>query len=301
MSLSTDCDRLHEVLDAYLDGTLDANAVTAVDAHLGVCAECRTVVEVVGADTPSIVQAVVGRTTGRVCGQVQQALAAIDPAPASAWAHVDECPACARFVAVLARCERVLPGFAESSPDADFASDVVMATVDHPSLVHVAWRRAVDRWNRWIERPHAAQEMAYAVTIVLVLLTSTPIAPFPDLPERALDVVRSGVEGPRRAPHTSFQPAVAQGPLDGARLRGGRVLRDLDRVGEGLGTAAAGLLTGDPDRVGRGAVEMGCGLESLWLGVRRPTVELDGPCAGEPVPGTATRTPASPPVRGGRA
>ena len=273
------CDRLHELLDRHLAGGLSADERAAFDAHVAACGECRSVVEAVaGESAASIVQPVLRRTTGRICARVREEIAADDPWSATVRAHVDECADCTRFATVLARCDRTLPELAGVEADADFASDVVMTTVERPSLVHVAWRRAKDRFDRWLERPRAAQELAYAATIFLVLLTATPVSPFPGLPERLLGLARTpggGIE----AASLMEEGSVGDRMVEAAQERGGRIVRDLDRVGQGIATTSAGFLAGDSERVHRGAGQVSCGLQSLWLGVRAPREELDGPCA----------------------
>jgi len=273
------CEGLHEHLDAYLAGALRGDASAAVDAHLAACAECRSVVAVVrGGDRPSIVQSVLASTTGRTCSRVQEELAA-DGHEVFLQDHVAECAHCRRFARALARCRRILPELSELEPDADFASDVVMSTVDRPSLRHVAWRRAVDRWNGWIDRPRAARDLAVIVTAVLVLLTSSPFAPFPQLPGRALDAVRGTVAVPGRAADAAWSSVVATPTV---RHHGPRLIEELDRLGDGLARAGTGFLIGDADRVVEGASEIECGLQGLWLGLRSPEERLDGPYARAP-------------------
>ena len=273
------CERLHEQLDAYLAGVLPADTAAAVEAHLSACAECRSVVALMrGDEPPSIVQSVLASTTGRTCSRVQEELAAGNEEP-FLRDHVAECAACDRFARALVRCDRILPELSEYTPDADFASDVVMSTVDRPSLTHVAWRRAADRCNRWIDRPGAARDLAVLVTAILVLLTSSPVAPFPELPGRALEALQETVTAPRRAAGAAWSSV---GVAPALQRRGPRVIEELDRVGDGLARAGTGFLTGDADRVVEGATEVECGLQGLWLGLRSPDQRPGGPCARLP-------------------
>lgn len=284
------CERLHEAIDRYVDGSLGADERAAIEAHLSTCDECRCVVEVMtsGAD-PAIVQPVLARTTGKSCGRVQEELSAGTDVSATVRAHVDECESCERFVAVLARCDRVLPELASVTADADFASDVVMATLERPKLSHVAWRRWLDRVERWLERPRAAQEFAYAVTVIAVLLTSTPVSPFPEVPGWFATITRSPFASGYDSAQMTGRTDATDRLLDEIGVRGGRLFRDLDRVGQGIATTGAGFLTGDPDQVHRGADQVGCGLQSLWIGVQEPEAEMEGPCADPATTGSGTR------------
>lgn len=273
------CERLHELLDRYLAGALDDGARQEFEAHVAGCGECRSVVALMSEDAgPSIVQPVLSRTTGRACPRVQEEIATGDAWTETVRAHVDECPACERFASVLVRCDAVLPDLAQVMADADFASDVVMATVERPKLSHVAWRRWLDRVESWLERPRAAQELAYAVTVVLVLLTATPVSPFPEVPAWFGALTRSPLAGVDSA-QVVGDADLGTRVLEEVQARGGRIARDLGNVGQGIATTGAGFLTGDPDRVHEGADAVGCGLQSLWLGVRAPEEEVDGPCA----------------------
>lgn len=271
------CDRFHDRLDAYLAGGVAEPERAEIEQHLEDCGECASVVASVLADgEPSIAFPVLARTTGRSCGRVQDAIAEGGPWSATMTAHVDECEPCARFVAVLTRCDRVLPQLAAVEADADFASDVIMATLSRPKLSRVAWRRWLDRLERWLERPRAAQEFAYAITVIAVLLTATPMSPFPQV---STWLSASPLTTSRDRASIAGDEALADRVIGEIQIRGTRLVRDLDRLGQGIATTGAGFLTGDPERVHRGADEVGCGLQSLWSGVRTPEVEVEGPCA----------------------
>lgn len=272
-----DCDRLHDRLDAYLAGDLTAPERAEVEAHLDACGECASVVASMRSDgEPSIALPVLARTTGRSCGRVQESIAEGGRWSTTVSAHVDECASCARFVAVLARCDHMLPQLATVEADADFASDVIMATLSRPRLTHVAWRRWLDRLERWLERPRAAQEFAYAFTVIAVLLTATPMSPFPQV---STWMTRSPLVSATDQASVAGDEDLTDRVIDEIQVRGSRLVRDLDRLGQGIATTGAGFLTGDPERVHRGADEVGCGLQSLWSGVRKPEVEVEGPCA----------------------
>ena len=90
--------------------------------------------------------------------------------------------------------------------------------------------------------------------------------------------------------------------LHHAQVRSDRLWRDLDRVGQGIAATGAGFFVGDPARVHRGADEVGCGLQSLWLGVRSPETEVEGDCARPADQGTDGKsTSGTGPARGGTA
>jgi len=151
------------------------------------------------------VQGVLGRTTGPACGRCLDLLpdltdgALEDLDRQLAQAHLEHCTGCRAVAVTLGWLTPVLPGMAEIDPGEAFTSAVLDSTTRRK-----AWEEAgpggaaglMDRLGRWWERqilkPQFAAQMAYAATIVLVLLATVPGSPLRGAPGRALEVIQAG-------------------------------------------------------------------------------------------------------------
>lgn len=300
------CDELHLHLDAFLEGTLERERADALYEHLRACSECRSVVSVLQEPAPaSFALDVVARTTGSACGRVRGALAdavddAIDADPvllAELRAHLHDCAACDEFSRALDWSLARLPRLAEAAVDADFTADVLMATLERPSLWKVFGVRVHERVERWLERPLVAQEMAFAFTVLLVLLTATPWSPLPGLPQRALDLLQIVPEvqaGETRPEPENWSLVQALPPLryvaaaseelredldEVIAPRVDRLARDLEWVEAGLGETGRGVVAGEGAVMREGLRTLGCGWSSLWVGLRVPSAPVAEDCA----------------------
>jgi anti-sigma factor RsiW len=195
------CDHFHLSLDGLLRDRLDDSAREEMLAHLQACEECATVYALCRREdslsAPFLVESVLGQTTGSICSSIEERLGDwIDgrlemDRSRELSVHVENCERCAELVQAMRRCDDLLPSFAEMEPDANFTADVLMATLEAASLWHVAWRRLRDLFERIFRRPAFPMEVSFATTVALVILTATPLAPWPQLPAQALAVVQS--------------------------------------------------------------------------------------------------------------
>jgi hypothetical protein len=119
--------------------------------------------------------------------------------------HLEHCPACRAVAVALGWLGTELAGLASLEPGPDFTQTVLARTSGRTATARARRAAAVaatgpgglmDRFGRWwqdrILRPGFALQTAYAVTVILVLLTATPISPLRGAPGRALDVMRAG-------------------------------------------------------------------------------------------------------------
>lgn len=293
------CDRMHLHLDAYLQGDLAPGLRAEVEDHLRRCEECREVVATLREDPPRpVVLDVVARTTGSNCGRIRESLArAVDRSEAPGTElreHLEDCARCRAVAEAMDWSRARLPRLATVEPDADFTADVLMATLDRPRLGAVFALRLRERLGRWLDRPLVAQEMAFAFTVLLVLLTSTPWSPMPGLPERALEWVQ--LVGEARAheasterenwslvqavPPLRYAAGVGGEIREAVQKRSERAGRDLRWVGAGLGETGHGVIAGEGASVRGGLKIVECGLESLWIGLRAPQAPPPPDCAG---------------------
>lgn len=123
---------------------------------------------------------VLARTSGAVCVQARRLAggAADEPLGAADQAllaeHLRHCAACRAVTQTLVSLASTLPVLADEAPGPDFA-DVVLAATSRRRRErrwHERWR---DRWTAAAARPRFAWEVAYALTIVLVVLVGDPV------------------------------------------------------------------------------------------------------------------------------
>lgn len=283
-----DCDRIHEWLDPWLAGELEPDRAAQFAAHLDSCAECSAVVATLGAADLSddlVLRPVLAATSGRTCPRVQDVLAG-DPQATPrerewASAHVEHCAACANVAGVLATLPQILPTLATADPGPDFTAEVLLATLPRPSLWSVFLTRARDHLARWPRRPGFAQELAFAVTVVLVLLTSLPGSPLGEAPRQALSIVRvAGIGAGSDAPGSAGDEGTVGHRLRlGLRARGERLGAGFDRLGDHVIGAGRGLVDGDLSEVEENAGHIGCDLRRLWEGVTEPALDPESVCS----------------------
>jgi len=279
-----DCVRIHELLDEWLAGTLPSESAREFGEHLGQCAECADVVAVLAqpgglpiADD-QVVRPVVAATTGRGCSRVHESLAGVREATAQerGWArdHARGCTQCARVATVLEELPRILPTFAEVDPGPDFTAEVLLATLERPSLWNVFLTRMGDHLRRWPRRPSFAQELSYALTVALLLITVIPGSPLSELPRHALSLVQVQ----ESSAVFDDEGTVGAGLRREVRARGERLGDGFDRLGTHVIGTGRGLVDGDLEVVGENAGQIGCDLRRLWTGVTAPVVDPDSIC-----------------------
>ena len=280
-----DCNRIHELLDGWLAESLPPEQARAFRAHVDTCAECADVVAVLSGSErmtlpdEQVVRPVVAATTGRGCSRVHEIIAGDPDASALelSWArdHAAGCSHCERVASVIEELPRILPTFASIDPGPDFTAEVLLATLEKPSLWDVFVTRIGDYARRWQQRPAFAQELSYALTVGLVLLTIIPGSPLQGLPRQALSVVQVASADEET---TDLQGTVGVQLRQEVQARGERLGAGFDRLGTHVIGAGRGLVDGDLEVVGENAGQFGCDLRRLWTGVRAPAVDPDSIC-----------------------
>jgi hypothetical protein len=154
------------------------------------------------------VRDVLARTSGsvcdRACGQLSDLMGGVLESMDRelVQAHLEHCDPCRSVAVTLGWLEPLLPAMSEIDPGPAFTARVVVQTtgqVRTTGLLPAAPTGAaglMDRvggwWERQILRPGFAAQMAYAATVILVLLTSVPGAPLKGVPGKALEIVQAG-------------------------------------------------------------------------------------------------------------
>ena len=182
-------------------------------------------------------------------------------------AHLEHCDPCRSVAVALGWLEPLLPQMAEIDPGPDFTARVLARTSRRGIVGHVEPAIPVgpagvmDRvgrwWDRQILRPGFAAQVAYAATLILVLLTAVPGAPFREVPGKALEIVQAGptsapVVGPAMNRASGWLGVRTDATVTAARMGLGK---RLDEAGSSLAERR--------DRTASGRREMGVHLKGL--------------------------------------
>ena len=120
-------------------------------------------------------------------------------------AHLEHCPGCRALAVTLGWLDPLLPKMAFLDPGPEFMKQVLARTslaapgiAAGPITEPMAFGPAglMDRLGRWwqrqILRPVFPLQVAYAATVILVLLVATPVSPFRQAPGFILQTVQAG-------------------------------------------------------------------------------------------------------------
>jgi anti-sigma factor RsiW len=133
----------------------------------------------------ALAQAILARTSGsgcaaahdRLCDFVDDALAPFDRSLVDG--HLAHCPGCAALAAALAEASGVLPSFVSLSPRTSMVADVLRVTSRRPAEPTLG-----DRLSAWLARaaarPRFSLEVAYVLTVLLLVVLGNPVDAFRD-------------------------------------------------------------------------------------------------------------------------
>jgi len=210
------CQDWADLLDDYLDGSLDATRQKLAERHLAACPACQELVAQArtnraelapGPDDARLTAAVLAQTSGPACQRAEQLLpdhaaGHLTGADAALLAsHLEHCAGCRQIAATLAWLQPLLPELGAIEPDAAFTTAVLQRTsrwVSSGQRLQAFTDRTADRVGRWLERmwqrPRIAFEGAYVAVLLVVGLCALPASPLRDAPPRALALVQAGPE-----------------------------------------------------------------------------------------------------------
>ncbi len=225
------CEAFAHCLDDLLDGRCTADEWREAEAHLAGCPRCRRAFDAVAGRTDdmdaagheSLAQSIVARTSGggcaaareRLCDFVDGSLAGLDRDLVGG--HLDHCRACAELAAALAETAAVLPSFATLSPRFSLVPGVLAVTSRRP--VRPTLGERVSAWlARAAARPRFSLEVAYVLTVLLLVVLGNPVAAFKGASVRV-------------QPRVSAAATAVSGPIDRWRAAGEE---KLTRVGQAI-------------------------------------------------------------------
>ena len=221
------CEGFDRRLDALLDGACSADEWREAEAHLRGCARCGRLFEAAlgragGLDEAGHAQltdSIIAATSGGACAAARDRLGdladgLLDPFDRELVdAHLTRCRSCAEVAGAVARSARVLPSFAEMEPPSFFATRVFAATSRRPPQPALGERLAA--WlARLARRPRFSLEVAYACTLVLLLILGDPVKAFREASTRV-------------QPRVQAAARVIGGPLSRARTAGAETLAEV--------------------------------------------------------------------------
>jgi anti-sigma factor RsiW len=218
-----DCREFIDRLDAVLEGRLIEGERREAEEHLQGCARCRELHALFGGgpghlaiEAPAgLAEAILERTSGPACASARERLCdhvdrLLEPVEEElVRAHVRSCRDCNALLHVLTALAGDLPALREVQPDPTFVSDVLARTRPRrrPRATWVV--RLAREWRSLIQRPRFAWEGAYIGALIVMLIFGTPNAPFADVPQKTIDLVKSSPVAELGEPVREIAPHVA--------------------------------------------------------------------------------------------
>jgi len=157
-----------------------------------------------------LVRSILDRTSGPACSRclemlprlARDDLAGLDRTLVQA--HLEHCDQCRAVAVVLGWLQGELPAMATIDPGEEFTTAVLTRTARLPSRAAAAGRLTggaglMDRlgnwWERQLRRPLFVWQVAYVLTVILVMLTTLPGAPLHGVPEQVRTSVQTAYVG----------------------------------------------------------------------------------------------------------
>ena len=202
-----DCHRFEVLMESLLDGDLEATEQAACLQHAEQCPACGELLNAVGyggsqvatESVEPLVDAILERTIGSVCGQAEEKLPEyVDHDLAAAdrellQLHLTSCSQCRKLVTTLGLLNRDLPRLAEVPVDELFTQQVLMVTLPRKTRIKRWWRQ---RSATLVQRPRFAMEAAYAGLLVVMLVLGAFSTPLAALPQKGLELVQAEPSAP---------------------------------------------------------------------------------------------------------
>jgi len=186
----------------------------------------------------ALTRAILAKTSGNACGSarerlcdfVDDTLAPFDRSLVDG--HLAHCTGCADLAGALAEATSVLPSFATLAPRTSVVFDVLRATSRRPPEPGL-----VERLSAWLgrvaARPRFSLEVAYVLTVLLLVVLGNPVDAFRDASVRV-------------EPRVAAVASAVGRPIARARAAGEETLTSVGRTikpnAEAVGAIAQGRL-----------------------------------------------------------
>jgi predicted anti-sigma-YlaC factor YlaD len=187
------CESFDARLDALLEGRCSPAEWTEGEAHLEACARCRQLFDAISGRAgnlddeghEALAAAVVERTSGsgRACASARARLCdfvdgELDPFDRElVEGHLARCADCTALADAVAEQARLLPAFATLAPRGGIVREVLAATSRKP--VEPTASEKIAAWiARAAQRPRFSLEVAYVMTVLLLVVLGNPVAAF---------------------------------------------------------------------------------------------------------------------------
>jgi predicted anti-sigma-YlaC factor YlaD len=218
------CESFDARLDALLDGRCTPDAWGEAEVHLAACARCRQLFEAMSGRADdldavgheALTAAVVAKTSGggRACASARERLCDFADGDLEGFdralveGHLAHCAECSALADALAEHSRVLHTFASLAPRDGILREVLAATTRKQ-----ADPTAAEKIAAWIaraaERPRFSLEVAYVMTVLLLVVLGNPVDAFRDASVRVQPKV-SAVAGAVSRPLGEIRSAGAE-------------------------------------------------------------------------------------------
>jgi predicted anti-sigma-YlaC factor YlaD len=226
------CARFDGRLDALLEGRCTATEWAEAEAHLAACPKCRRLFDAMSGRAgdlddeghEALAASVVAKTSGsgRACESARERLCAFVDGELQAFdrelveGHLSRCAACSVLAAALADQAQVLPTFTALAPRHGFVGEVLAATSRRQPEPSVAEK--ITAWlGRVSQRPRFSVEVAYVMTVLLLVILGNPVAAFREASVRV-------------QPRVSAVAVAVAKPLSQMRAAGAERLSSVERV-----------------------------------------------------------------------
>jgi predicted anti-sigma-YlaC factor YlaD len=219
-------------LDALLEGRCTPEEWREADAHLAGCPRCRRLYDAMSgraddldaAGHESLAASVLAKTSGTAgsCASARERLcdyvdATLDPVERELIdGHLGRCEACAVLALALSDVTAVLPSFAALPLRQPIVGDVFAATSRRAAEPGVGER--ITAWiARAAQRPRFSLEVAYVMTVLLLVVLGNPVDAFREASVRV-------------QPRVSAVAGAVSVPLGEMRVAGAEKLSNVERA-----------------------------------------------------------------------
>jgi predicted anti-sigma-YlaC factor YlaD len=226
------CDAFDARLDTLLEGRCSPGEWSEAEAHAAACPRCRRVFDAVSgrADTlddaahEALAAAVIAKTSGSIgaCASARERIGDLVDGRLDTFdrelveAHLARCAGCSALARAVAEQTALLPSFAALAPRTGIVRGVLAATSRRP-VEPTATERIASWIARAAQRPRFSLEVAYVMTVLLLVVLGNPVDAFREARVRA-------------QPRVSAVTGAVSWPLDEVRTAAAETMSRIERA-----------------------------------------------------------------------